>query len=224
MKNHFLITILLYALPNLIFGQVQVTSDLNIRNPEILIIRNTRLSYKEIAGNPYLTDSFVVSKIFMKNKQIVEMKLRYDIYADEIEIWNKSQIYYLVKAGFDSIIMNNLKIVYLDFKAKSKLTYTYFVTIVEDKYSLLQRKRVEFCEEDKASPYSEIRPARFEVKRDVYYMKDGSNPAVEIENKSDFKKEFPSLYKKAESLIKKQSINFSKQNDLIILTKFLNSD
>jgi hypothetical protein len=224
MKRIFVLTVFLNILTNQSFTQVVVVPNTNLNNPDIMIIRNTRFSYDQIAGKPYLTDSFLLSKVFLKNKQIIEMKLRYDIYTDEFEIYNKQQIYYLVKTGFDSIVMNKVKFVYEDYLLNSKKNYAYFIVITEGKYTLLQKKRVLFFDQDKATPYSDRRPARFEVKPDDYYLKSGSDPALELTGKKAFGKEFPDLYKKAESFIKEKNISFSKQNDLSLLIQFLNSN
>jgi len=219
-----LITILFFTFPNLLFAQVDNLTDVNIRNHEIVTVKNSRLTYSQLLGKPYLVDSFLRSKVFLKTKQIVEMDLRYDIYADEIEIWNNPKIYYLVKGGFDSIMMDNIKIVYVEYKLMSKTQSAYFIVVTAGQYCLLQKKNVEFCEEDAAMPYAETKPARFEKRPDIYYLMEGSNPAVQVSNKKLFKNTFPALFKNAEAFIKKENINFSKQNDLKLLINFLNAN
>jgi hypothetical protein len=224
MKARALFTFFLYVLPNLIIGQTVVVSDVNLKNPEIMILKNSRLSYNQIGGKPYLLDSFVTGKVFMTKKQMVEMKLRYDIYTNEIEIWNNPKIYYLIKSGFDSILMDKIKLIYGDYRLKSKIKSSYFIVVAEGKYCLLMKKNVEFIDQDEVKPYADTRPARFQMRSDIYYLKEGSNPAMQINSKKLFKEAFPELFVKAEPFIKKENINFSKQDDLLRLIQFLNKN
>jgi len=223
MKKYILFAILFSVSIFAVNGQTIVVADVNLRNPEVMLIKNTRLTYSQISGKPYLNDSFALSKVYLTNKQLLEMQLRLDIFAEEIEILNKSQIYYLKKTGFDSITMNNEKLIYCAYKIKSKTYYSYFIVLAEGKYTLLQMKRIEFKEQDKAIPYAEMQPARFVRKPDIYFIKKGSESAIQISNKKDLRKAFPEIDQSAEMFIKNNHIRFLKPNDLILLTRFLNS-
>jgi hypothetical protein len=221
-----LIPILLFFLlvQGILSGQVMVVNDANLRNPEIMILRNTRLSYDQISGKPYLADTFEVSRVYLKDKTSLEMKLRYDIYSDEMEIRNKTQAYYLVKNRIDSILLKDLKFVYTEYAGNSKNSMAYFIVITEGKNTLLLKKRVEFFDQDKAKPYADTRPARFETKADLYYFKKGKDPAVQLSSLKAFRKDFPDLYLKSQSFIQTEKISFKKQDDLIRLVNYLNSD
>jgi hypothetical protein len=224
MKKFISILIFFLVIREILCGQVMVVNDANLRNPEIMIMRKTSLTYAQIEGKPYLTDSFELSRVYLKDKSSLEMKLRYDIYSDEMEIRNKTQAYYLVKPRIDSILLKDIKFVYTEYAGNSKNAMAYFIVLTEGKNTLLLKKRVEFIDQDKAKPYADTRPARFETKADLYYFKRGKDPAVQLSSLKSFRKDFPELYITSQSFIQTEEISFKKQDDLIRLVKYLNSN
>jgi hypothetical protein len=182
------------------------------------------LDYKNIQGSPFEKEEFMIGKIYMRDKQIALAKVRYDIYANEMEfVKDSSSIYYINKNSFDSILIDYKRYVYDRFSVSKKDLDSYFIVLVAGNYSLLLKKSIVFLLKELPKPFYEPKPDRFELRSEEYFLKFNNQSAKQIASKKQIKNNFPDVGDKALEYIKKEKISLSNQKDLIKLVVFLNT-
>ena len=180
--------------------------------------------YSEIKGSPYLTDDFVMSKVFFKNDSIMKIALRYNIYDKSMELKLNNSAYSISNPHvIKKIEMNDNIFIY--YYNKNDINYnSYYELLVSGKNYLIAKKDIVFRD---ANPPKygilEPEPKKFINRKDIYYVvKDSSLPII-IKNNKSMKEIFSDKKEQIEKFIKKEKISYKKRNDLIQLVKYYNS-
>lgn len=230
MKKYFLIVILfLLALTK---TEAQVEYHLNdaiefYRSQKMTSgeFRNV-LTEKDIAGSPYLNDTFISGSVYTVSKtQYSGIPLRYNIFNDEIEFEtpDKKVVALGVPEIVEKVTFGDYTMEYIPYEIANKVRKGFFEVILKGKASLYARADIQFVDAKKPVPYQEAEPARFIRKDDRYYIRIGMEAALSTGSKKDVIGIFPDHTNEIETFIKKSKINIRKEEDLKSLVEYYNS-
>ena len=179
--------------------------------------------YTQVDGSPYLSDDFVKGEVMLKNGDKYRGILRYDMYANEVQFKVREMIYVIAfPEDVEYLTIGDVRLVYAGCVIDRKPEHSYFEQLADGPCELLVRKQVILKDPVPAKPYVEAKPARFEPRKDVYYLKKGDEPVLKIGKKSeviDFLEEGD--YNIA-GYIKKEKINLNQKEDLLQLVEYYN--
>ena len=205
------------------FSQITQINNLddmfNLKNDVDLI--NSRQNDPNIKGSPFIHSDYQNIKI-----KGVSMKGKYNANLDYIEIDNNGKIVFFGPT-FEhryNVVFTDTKTTYRAFEYE-KLKLGFFKVLAEkDNAYLLSRQFIKFNKGTKAlDNFSRNKPAKFERKKDVHYIKLSTQDVV-IKlptKKSKFLKIFNS--DKLKNYIKKERLSIKKEDDLIQIFKYYNS-
>lgn len=186
-----------------------------------------KLTYADIKGSPYLFPYFKPATIFTNNNEVVNYPIRYDLYANEMEIKNESGIYSIVQPEFIKLITtDSMKLIFSSYtnssgKAES-VNRSYFILKSEGKCRFLIKKELRLQEPEKPKLYQDAKPAEFLFLKDTYYFKIGDNAATRITNKNDVLTVMADKASQVGVFIKEKRINLNRSEDLQKLAEFYN--
>jgi hypothetical protein len=179
--------------------------------------------YSEIKGSPYLNSEFLDGKIITDDDKVVEGKFRYNIYVDEIELIYKEKILSISKPiKIKAFYIGDKKLVYTNYPDGLITKAGFMIELVQGEFTLLSKKKVEFCQQDKPQPYSTQKPDRFEKREDMFFLSFSNGSIQRIDSRKSLIKKFPELEKRLMNYADRR-INFHKEVDLIKLVNYINS-
>ncbi|ADR22866.1 hypothetical protein MATR_32850 [Marivirga tractuosa] len=176
------------------------------------------VSYDDIIGSPYLSDSFTSASIYLNGQQKpVEAELRFNVVKNNFEFKKNDVVLTLDSSSeIDSIIYDKKKFIVIDDEVDRFYEYLHGTEIL-----LLRNYKAYFSRAEKSNnPYESEKPNEFVKQPDEFVL---------VDVKEDIKltiKNRRSLYslfgKKAiKSLDKEYDFEYDKVDDLIILLKKL---
>lgn len=221
--KHILTAFLFISIYATSFSQVTQINNLD----DMYILKNdvdakyNRQNDPNVKGSPFIHSDYQNIKI-----KGVAMKGKYNANLDYFEIENNGKIVF-----FGPTFEHRYEVVYTDSKTTykafeyKKLKLGFFKILArKDKSYLLSRQFIKYQAETKAlDNFSRNKPAKFERKKDEFYIKLSSQDIV-IKlptRKSKFLKIFNS--DELKKFIKKERLNIKKEDDLIKIFKFYNS-
>lgn len=178
------------------------------------------IAYASILGDPYYSNEFTQSTVFLINGDSSIVPLRYDLYIDEMEFKQNNKTLWLNKKEVASIIYGSEKLISCDMKEKDK--FLYFSVITEGDYTLLRRQNVNLLSAEKLKGFSDAKPIRFESVPIEYFVKINDLLPTIILTKKDLKK-LVADNAPAREFFKKEKIKPGKKDDLVKLVEFLNA-
>ena len=184
---------------------------------------SSRLNDPDIKGSPFLHSDFQNIKI-----KGVAMKAKYNANLDYFEIDNKGEILFFgptFEHRYD-VVFTNLNTTYKAFEYE-KLKLAFFKVLAKKGNAfLLSKQFIKYNPKVKAKDnFSSEKPARYERRKDVNYIKL-SNQDIVIElptRKSKFLKVFNSKSNEVKSFIKKEKLGIKKEEDLIKIFNYYTS-
>ncbi len=178
------------------------------------------IAYASIQGDPYYSNDFVKSTVFLINGDSSIVPLRYDLYMDEMEFKQNDKTLWLNKKEVASIMYGSEKLISCDMKEKDK--FLYFFVITNGDYSLLRRQNVNLLSAEKLKGFSDAKPIRFESMPIEYFVKINDLLPTIILTTKDLKK-LVADNAPAREFLKKEKIKPGKKDDLVKLVEFLNA-
>lgn len=203
------------------FGQYDAFRDLQ-RDIDLIKFReaNRMMNYQEVSGNPYYTNDYVRSMVYLVNGDSAVAKLRFDLFANEVEFMKDNFLMWAPKFLVKMISFGDEKLIVS--KVPGKKDPVFLFLIRSGKYSLCLHKEVEFLPAEPIKAYADPVPPRFEPKRDVYYIMEGSNECASVMTKKELEL-LVAGNAAARDFLKKEKIKAGKEDDLVKLVDFLNS-
>jgi hypothetical protein len=185
-------------------------------------------TYKDVEGSPFMPEEFSEGRIRLKDGELYSGKLRYDMYAGEMQFIANGIVYGIAfPEDIEYIeIKEDMKFIYTSYLMKpsdTKLKETYFIVLMNGDNKLLAKKEVLLSDAEPAKAYVGPKPAQFSEKNDIYYIKKKKFPAVKISNR----KSLISIMKDKEAevfdFIKNEKISYRNPEDLKKLVEYYNS-
>ncbi|MEP2058410.1 MAG: hypothetical protein ABJJ05_11425 [Maribacter litoralis] len=189
--------------------------------------RNIPIALSDIKGHPYTQEMFVNGNLFYKDSlKLGQFLMRYNAFADEMEVSNHSSINVIGKIDDLSIDLVNEKYVVLNYvDDHSVIKKGFFIEkSAGTKCSLFLKKfkSIKLGKEAKTSFHKSTKPVFIEHK--AYYLKFGQNLPVEVKLK---KNKIVKIFPEKANIIKKyiigNDLDLDSESDLILLINFYNT-
>jgi len=178
----------------------------------------------KVSGTMYYDESFGQARI---DDGVEVIFLRYNAFKDEMEFKQGTETYYLIKDDNTRVdFFNNKKLYqylkYVDVDKTEKRGF--LLEIVGGEKSLYKSEKIVLIpERPTTTGYEVAKPAEYKKVKENYYIKIGEITSLFPKNKKELLKMFPNKNTEISDFLKKNKPSFSKETDLIELTKFLNS-
>lgn len=197
---------------------------INYFNPSTNIFRYD-INNSKVEGTKYLNPKFFPARL---SADQVIYNMRYNAFADEMEIEKEGKTYVLIKQHEHRVTFLNTNKIYqlLDFTEGTKHHMGFFVVVIEgNKLSLLKKERIEFFKEVKPnSGYDKYQPARLErIPDKLYYTLDKKNAIRLSSKKKNILNIFSNKAMEVENFVKKNKLKFNKEKDLIEIFNYYNT-
>jgi len=177
-------------------------------------------AYENIEGTPFLFTDYKDSEILTKDSNLYEVKLRYNLYADEMEYKTNGITFRIpFKNNIDKIILDGRTFIYLE----SPQEEGYYELLANGFCKLLGKYNVTFIPAKKAEPFVDAKPNCFKRNRDLFYLKKEEGPPEKITNKKTIFNYFGDKKTEIATFMKKNRISPNKACDLKKLTDFYNN-
>jgi len=176
-----------------------------------------------VSGTMYYDESFGQARI---DEDAEVIFLRYNAFKDEMEFKQGADTYYLIKDDNTRVdFFNNKKLYqylkYVDVDKTEKRGF--LLEIVGGEKSLYKSEKIILIPERPTTTGYEIsKPAEYKKIKENYYIKIREITTPFPKNKKELLKMFPNKNTEISDFLKKNKPSFSKETDLIELTKFLN--
>lgn len=186
------------------------------------------LNSSNLNGSPYLSEEFVDGALTTADGTRIEgLKIRYDIYADEMQFILKSDTASINRPlALRSLELEDKKFIYEVYQVSENIVAAgYFEVITEDVLSLLLRRELEM-EYDVYVPNYGGGGGTKDIKlkkNNNLYTKLGKSTARKIYNKKDFLNAITEHHDTVKSYIKENRISVRKQKELEELVLYYNT-
>lgn len=223
MKNYIsVILLILFSIHS--FAQIDIGRNLQdnfliFNTKRMLDSKGENIDLTLVKGSPYLNKNFENGFVIMhKTNDTLPLNMRYNIFADEMEVTLEEKI------NLSSVQKRND----ISIKLREKDFYYYegqgyFEVLLKGKYNLLLKYHSVFVEEEPGkTPMHQSKPAMFKVKNNFFMEKDGILTEIPSSNKG-FYELLNHQKEKLKEYIKEHQFSISNQQDLIKIILFYNS-
>ena len=188
---------------------------------------NETTLYADINGNPYLFKEFKKGQLFLNSGEKFEVLVRYDMYANEMNLKNKGEVYAIIyPEKVKSIDVDSLKFIYSPFvnsagEEPAKVG-GYFIVKTDGKCKLLVKKNVRIQDAELPKLYVDAKPAKFIPSNDTFYLKLNEKNAIKIRNENDLLSILGDQKALVTRFIKENRLGAKKVEDLSRIIKYYN--
>lgn len=227
--------LILTLIPTLYFAQVKTEVEVfNNSRGSVFDVKNTNIkSYQGIDGSPYFNEAFLPITVEGYSKYVPNV--RYNAYEDEMEYQNGDILNYVVKAGDMRITFTGSGKTYVleNYTLDGKEINGYLVELIratENKAALYKKEQIDIMEynNNTTNTYLKQQNPKFEKSKDLllvyfkgnFFKLPKNNKELQIWLRQNL---FLSNTGDAENFVKKNKMNFSKEEDVKKFIQFLNS-
>ncbi|RRB04248.1 hypothetical protein [Larkinella rosea] len=181
--------------------------------------------YVDVQGSPYLDEAWKVGAVTAaNNKSYPNLKVRYDVYAGELEYMQNNQPYRLSPAAIKEFrITGDNELVFRNgFAAVNTNTpTTFYQVLVDGPTKLLKQLKVNINEN---KPFNSATTTREFQKQEIYFIAKPDGTLQKIQkNKKSVLAALPEQKDRVEKLIKEQDLNLNDETNLIALLESFNA-
>lgn len=191
------------------------------------IDKNIYIDESKIQGSKYFNDAFLPGKVFIDGKEEkIVLPLRYNAYADVIEIQNGDTIEALVESEEISCTIYGETYLYKEYLSKKGDIVKGYLKLLNqgNNVSFFVKQKAKYKEAKPAkTSHSSSFPAKFVKSETYYFLPSGKKAAIMLNKKSLLKELDTNKKGKMKSFLKTEKINFKKKNDLKRLFVFYNT-
>lgn len=185
--------------------------------------------YTDIVGDPYIFKDFCSGQVVFKTGETYKADLRYDIYADLIQIRHNDNVFGIANTGtLSKILIDTLSFIYDNIilrpgdKDPSANRYC-FIVKREGRCNLLIRKNIRIQDAELPKLYQDAKPAKFVQLKDSYYIKTEDSNAVRITNTKDLLSVLHDREEELRQFIRINRLRIKDLNDLDKIVSYYNS-
>ena len=210
------------------FGHAQTRGGYDISNVgsgQVFDLGRKANAKENVNGSPYFVETYLPVKLSTFEDE--NILVRYNAADDEMEFNKGGQLYYIPKS-------DDLKIKFLNsgkeyhhtpYTDKGNATSGYLILLSEnEKVSLYKKEQIRFVPAKEATnSYDMGRPAEYKKADDAFFIELNGTIENFPKNRKELIRKFAHKEKEVSDFVKKNKISFSREADLIELTKFLNT-
>lgn len=218
MKNRLILSLFVIGLTTVSRAQGVFLTDVNGQ-----VLRANK--YVDVQGSPYLDEVWKVGAVTAaNNKAYPNLKVRYDVYAGELEYMQNNQPYRLSPAAIKEFrIANENEMVFRNgFAAVNNNTpTTFYQVLVDGPTKLLKQLKVNIIEN---KPFNSATTTKEFQKQELYFIAKPDGTLQKIQkNKKSVLAALPEQKDRVEKLIKEQDLNLNDETNLIALLESYNA-
>lgn len=206
------------------FGFSQTIGRFDVSTNQMLDLgRRGDKGVEDVRGTQYFEEKYSKSKVSGYDDFAY---LRYNAVQDEMEFEKGGDLYYIPKVQNMTVTFSDQKTYeYLNFSDKGNELSGYLVVLSKgDKYTVYKREQIKYISAKEATnSYDSGRPAEYKKADNTFFITAGEKAVNFPKNKKELLKMFPDQSTQISDYLKKNKVSFSKEVDLIDLTKFLNT-
>lgn len=220
--KHFLLANLLLFTSNFLIGQVDAKNGVFFKKFFTSEVSSTT-EESSIKGSPYSDKVFIKGEVAMKDGNTYKsIPLRYNIFLDRIEFSNEGAIFYISDPNqIKNVKIGNFTYVYTIYYDGSKIKKSHFLLHHKvENNKLLKKERIEFENAENPIAFQNAKPARYKKMPNIFYLKFGAKPAVEVKRRKHIAKLFPSYQTEIEKYVKKNKVSPKSVKDLVNLLDY----
>jgi len=175
-------------------------------------------------GSPYMDEEFAEATIVSsENTVFKKVPLRYNVYYDRFEVQLDEGVFNLKPGGVVSKVnLQGHNFIYITYDYQSTEGEGYLELITEGRYTLYKQHKIIFKKAEPAQPYQEAKPAMFQERDPLFYVKYGDNQPLFIKNKRDLEEIAVDNEKALKDFIKDNRIKVRDEEDMVKVVEFLN--
>lgn len=186
------------------------------------------VEYTAIQGDPFIFKNFKIGSLTAFNGEKFNVEVRYDMYANEMHVKNKDEIFAIIHPEKVKLIeADDIKFIYSQYTKgpgeNSNGDSSYFILSVDGKCKLLVKKNVRIQDAEPPKLYQEAKPAKFVATNDIYYLKINENDAIKIKNEKELMTILADKAGELKTYIKTNHLGVSKVEDLGKIVTYYNS-
>jgi hypothetical protein len=205
-------------------GQYDIASGLGGRG-QVFDFGRKADARENVNGSPYFVDTYLPVKL--SNFENENILVRYNAAEDEMEFRKDGQIYYVPKSDDLSVkfLNSGKEYHYTSYTDKGNVTSGYLILVSEnEKVSLFKREQIKFvAAKEAANSYDTGRPAEYKKADDAFFLELNGTIENFPKNKKELIRKFSHKEKEVAEFLKQNKTSFSREADLVQLTKFLST-
>ena len=180
---------------------------------------------ENVNGSPYFVETYLPVKLStFENENIL---VRYNAADDEMEFNKGGQVFYVPKSDDLKIkfLNSGKEYHYTPYTEKGNATSGYLILLSEnEKVSLYKKEQIKFVPaKEAANSYDTGRPAEYKKTDDAFFIELNGTIENFPKNKKELLRKFSKNETEISEYLKKNKTSFSREVDLVELTKFLNT-
>ena len=185
--------------------------------------------YNDIIGDPYIFKDFSSGNVVFKSGETYVADLRYDIYADLIQIKHNGNVFGISNTGsLSKIIIDTLTFLYDNIiirpGAKKPSAEKYcFILKEEGKCLLLIHKNLRIQDVEPPKLYQDAKPAKFIHLKDSFYLKTENSNAIKVKNLKDIISVLSDKREELRQFIRLNNLRIKDLSDLDKIVSYYNS-
>jgi hypothetical protein len=184
--------------------------------------------YKDITGNPYIFKDFQPGTLVTNDGERYKTSLRYDIYANEMHLKDKDQIFAIFRPEKVKMLeTDSIKFIYSEYGKSAEAEVSdgasYFIVKTEGKCKLLVKKNIRIQDAEPPKLYQDTKPAKFIHTTDTYYLKLENKNAVLIRNKKDIPSVLTDQKEALNKFINSNKYGTKRIEDLVEIVDYYNN-
>lgn len=214
----FLNALLITAVPVVLGaqGSFKPLTDLQIFGSTTNKFLEIQLDIKDIEGSAYLEEEFTEGRVMMYNTMYEGVRLRYNVYNDLFEAnqGDNNIVIDPLKNDIDTFYYQGYKFVRKFLPHQDQILSHVGVLFDHRNCTLYKKFRTILIPAEKASAYTEAKPARFNTVQPDYYLGRGEDLFLLKGNKAiaDF---FQVEQKEVKNLVRSRKLKLQREEDLI---------
>lgn len=189
---------------------------------------NFNIYYKDVEGDPYIFRDFHEGALYVLPDKKFTVNIRYDMYADQMHLKDKDQIYAIIHPERVKLIeADDYKFIYSSYIKSpgndEPKQSSYFILKTDGKCKLLIKKNMRVQDAETERLYQEPEPAKFIATGDYYFLKLDDMSAVRIRNKKDLLTVLEGKSDAIDSYIRTKKLDVREIEDLADIITYYNS-
>ena len=186
------------------------------------------LFYDDVQGDPFIFREFHQGTLYVLPDTKASVMVRFDIYADQMHIKDKDQIYAIIHPEKVRLIeAGDYKFIYSAYLAspgdKEAEKSGYFILKVDGKCKLLLKKNIRVQAAEPEKLYQEAKPPKFLSSDDTYFLKIDGNGAIRIRSKKDLLKVLADKSGAIDSYMSSNKLDAKDIKDLVKIITYYNT-
>jgi hypothetical protein len=186
------------------------------------------VGYSNITGEPYIFENFEKGILILLTGDSLKTDIRYDIYADEIQLRDQNTLFALIHPErVKKILVENTTFIYSSYvnspeAEPSSDDSSYFLVNTDGKCVLLVKKNMRIQDAEPPKLYQDAKPAKFIPTKDTYYIKLGDKNAIYVKNENALISVFEDKKAELQGFIKQNKLKTNNISDLEKIVTYYN--